>query len=76
MGLVAYFWFDIPMLGLVIALSMLINLGLAGFIGSVVPLTLKKLGYDPAVGSSVILTALTDALGFFSFLLLAKMILL
>lgn len=76
MGLVAYFWFDITMLGLVIALSMLINLGLAGFIGSVVPLTLKKLGYDPAVGSSVILTALTDALGFFSFLLLAKMILL
>ena len=76
MSIIAYVWFDMYALGVVIALSMLINLSLAGFIGSVVPLSLKKLGYDPAVGSSVILTALTDALGFFSFLLLAKLILL
>ena len=76
MGSVAYLWFGIHLLGVVIALSMLINLGLAGFIGSIVPRSLNKIGYDPAGGSSVILTALTEALGFLSFLLLAKLILL
>ncbi|WP_291953078.1 magnesium transporter [Campylobacter sp.] len=76
MGIITFIWFKTTMLGLVIALSMLINLALAGFIGSFVPLTLKKFKIDPAVGSSVVITAITDALGFFSFLLLAKMILL
>ncbi|AJC88142.1 magnesium transporter [Campylobacter insulaenigrae] len=76
MSIITFVWFKTLMLGLVIALSMLINLALAGFIGSFVPLTLKKLKIDPAVGSSVVITAITDALGFFSFLLLAKMILL
>lgn len=76
MSIIAFIWFKTAMLGLVIALSMLINLALAGFIGSFVPLTLKKFKIDPAVGSSVVITAITDALGFFSFLLLAKMMLL
>lgn len=76
MSIIAFIWFKTTMLGLVIALSMLINLALAGFVGSFVPLTLKKFKIDPAVGSSVVITAITDALGFFSFLLLAKMMLL
>lgn len=76
MSIIAFIWFKTALLGLVIALSMLINLALAGFVGSFVPLTLKKFKIDPAVGSSVVITAITDGLGFFSFLLLAKMILL
>ncbi|EHS0799684.1 magnesium transporter [Campylobacter lari] len=76
MSIIAFIWFKTALLGLVIALSMLINLALAGFVGSFVPLTLKKIKIDPAVGSSVVITAITDGLGFFSFLLLAKMILL
>ncbi|EAI4827349.1 magnesium transporter [Campylobacter lari] len=76
MSTIAFIWFKTALLGLVIALSMLINLALAGFVGSFVPLTLKKFKIDPAVGSSVVITAITDGLGFFSFLLLAKMILL
>ena len=55
---------------------MIINLTLAGFFGTVIPLTLKKLGIDPAVGSSVVLTTFTDIIGFFSFLGLATWILL
>lgn len=76
MGFVAYFWFNIKLLGVVIALSMLINLTLAGFFGTIIPLTLKKFGIDPAVGSSVLLTTVTDIVGFFSFLGLATWILL
>lgn len=76
MSIIAFIWFKTALLGLVMALSMLINLALAGFVGSFVPLTLKKFKIDPAVGSSVVITAITDGLGFFSFLLLAKMILL
>jgi len=75
MGIIAWIWFDIPLLGVVIALSMVINLLSAGFFGSVVPLVLKNLKIDPAIGSSVILTTVTDIVGFFSFLGLAKLIL-
>ncbi len=76
MGLIAYFWFKIELLGLVIALSMIINLLMAGFFGASVPLLLKKLDIDPAIGSTVILTTVTDVVGFFSFLGLATLILL
>ncbi len=76
MGVIAYFWFDMPLLGVVIALSMLINLLAAGFFGATVPLILKGLGIDPAVGSTVLLTTVTDVVGFFSFLGLATLILL
>ncbi len=76
MGIVASIWFDKGMLGIVIALSMMINLLSAGFFGSVVPLFLKKMEVDPAIGSTVILTTVTDVVGFFSFLGLATVILL
>lgn len=75
-GFIAYIWFDMKLLGVVIALSMVINLFIAGLVGSMTPLVLKKAGVDPAVGSSVILTFFTDAVGFFSFLGLATWILL
>jgi magnesium transporter len=75
-GIVAYVWFDKPLLGVVIALSLVINIFLSGFFGALIPLGLKKLNIDPAVGSTVILTTATDVIGFFSFLLLAKHILL
>ncbi len=76
MGIIAYFWFDIELLGVVIALSMLINLLIAGFFGAGIPLFLKKLDVDPAIGSTVILTTITDVVGFLSFLGLATWILL
>ncbi|RLA71484.1 MAG: magnesium transporter [Epsilonproteobacteria bacterium] len=76
MGLIASIWFDKGLLGIVIALSMIINLLSAGFIGSMVPLLLKKMEIDPAIGSTVILTTVTDVVGFFSFLGLATIILL
>ncbi len=75
-GIIAYLWFDIPMLGVVIGLSMIINLIGAGFFGSVIPLVLQKAGVDPAIGSTVLLTTVTDVVGFFSFLGLASLILL
>ena len=76
MGVIASIWFNIPMLGVVIALSMLINLFMAGFFGAIIPLLLKKIDVDPAIGSTVILTTVTDIVGFFSFLGLATYILL
>ena len=76
MGAIAWIWFDMPLLGVVIGLSMIINLLMAGFFGAIIPLLLKKLNIDPAVGSSVILTTVTDVMGFFSFLGLAKVMLL
>jgi magnesium transporter len=75
LGLIAYMWFSMPMLGVVIGLSMIINLFAAGFFGAVIPLILKRANIDPAVGSSVILTTVTDVVGFFSFLGLAKWLL-
>ena len=76
MGLIAWIWFHIPLLGVVIGLSMIINLLMAGFFGAMIPLALKWLNIDPAIGSTVILTTITDVVGFFSFLGLAKIILL
>ncbi len=76
MGVVAYFWFHMPMLGVVIGISMVVNLLFAGFFGAVIPMLLTKMGSDPAIGSSVVLTTVTDVVGFFSFLGLATLILL
>jgi magnesium transporter len=76
MGIIASIWFDKAMLGIVIALSMIVNLFMAGFFGATIPLLLKKMEIDPAIGSTVILTTVTDVVGFFSFLGLATIILL
>ena len=76
MGIIASVWFDKGLLGVVIGISMVINLFSAGFFGSMIPLLLKKMNIDPAIGSTVILTTITDIVGFFSFLGLATIILL
>jgi len=76
MGLIAYIWFHDYKLGIVIGAAMIINLLCAGLFGATIPLILKKLGVDPAVASSVLLTTVTDIVGFFAFLGLAKVILL
>ncbi len=75
MGIVAFVWFDIPKLGLVIGLAMIINLLVAGGFGALIPLLLKRMNIDPAVGSTVLLTTATDVFGFLSFLGLASLIL-
>ena len=54
---------------------MIITLFCAGFFGAIIPLVLKKIEIDPAIGSTVILTTVTDIMGFFSFLALAKYLL-
>lgn len=75
-GLVAHVWFGIAGLGFVIAAAMLINLAGAGFFGAIIPMSLKRFGIDPAVASPVLLTTMTDVIGFLSFLGLATWILL
>ncbi|MGE5767124.1 MAG: magnesium transporter [Bacteroidota bacterium] len=75
-GSTAWFWFGDPMLGAIIGVAMVINLVVAALAGALVPLGLEKLGVDPAVASSVLVTTMTDVVGFFAFLGLATLILL
>lgn len=67
-GGVAGAWFQDPTLGLVLAAAMLLTVMLATLLGILVPLTLDKLGADPAVSSGVFVTTITDMFGFFVFL--------
>lgn len=73
-GAIAYFWFKIPALGVVIAISTIINILIAGFSGAFIPYMLNRLKIDPAIASTVILTTITDLIGFLSFLGLAKLL--
>ena len=75
-GAVAWIWFDMPSIGIIIAAAMVINLVVAALSGALVPLGLEKVGVDPAVASSVVLTTVTDIIGFFAFLGLATLFLL
>jgi magnesium transporter len=75
-AIVASLWFGNPLIGAVIAAAMVINLLVAGFIGVSAPLALDRMGVDPAVASSVVVTATTDVVGFFTFLGLAAWVLL
>lgn len=70
-GVVAMLWFDDMQLGLVIGAALVINLVAAALAGAALPLLLKRMGIDPALAGSVILTTITDVVGFFSFLGLA-----
>tara|TARA_B100000686_G_scaffold116504_1_gene123826 strand:- start:12240 stop:13643 length:1404 start_codon:yes stop_codon:yes gene_type:complete len=74
-GLVAALWFGEKSLGYVIALAMMFNLFIAGFFGAAIPLLLQRWKVDPALGASILLTTVTDVVGFFVFLGLAQMIL-
>ena len=63
-------------LGLVIGTALIFNMAIAGFAGTVVPVTLDKLGIDPALASGTFVTTTTDVMGFFIFLGLASKVLL
>lgn len=70
-AVVAIIWYHEPRLGIIIGTSMAINLVVAALSGVLIPLAVKKLGADPALASGVVLTTVTDVVGFFSFLALA-----
>jgi magnesium transporter len=79
-GLVVILWFnqveDRYLLGGIIAGAMIINMVVAGIAGVLLPLSLDRIGVDPAVASGVFVTTVTDVIGFFAFLGLASAILL
>lgn len=64
------------LLGVVIGVSMIANLVIAGFFGALTPLLLDRIGYDPATSATIFITTATDVLGFFVFLGLAQVVLL
>jgi len=70
-GLVAWWWMDNVVLGLVIGTALAINTVIAVSIGGVVPLVVKRLGQDPAAASGPLLTTITDIAGFFLVLSIA-----
>jgi magnesium transporter len=67
----ASLWFDDWMIGAIIAAAMVINLITAGVAGAVIPLAMKRYSIDPALAGGVVLTTVTDVVGFMSFLGLA-----
>jgi magnesium transporter len=75
-GIVAFAWFHSALLSAVIALALVINFLAAAMAGVLLPLMLKRMNIDPAVAGTVVVTAVTDVIGFFSFLGLATLILL
>ncbi len=76
LGLIVWAWFGNPMLSLVIGTALTLNLLTAAAGGVLVPLAIKRAGFDPALAGGVILTTLTDVMGFLAFLGLATLILL
>ena len=72
-GFIAWLWKGIPVLGLILGLAMIISVFVGTFAGALIPLALKRLKLDPALGSQIFLTAFTDAFGFLSFLGLATL---
>jgi magnesium transporter len=74
-GLFAYFLYHSVPLGLVMTSAMLLNLIVGAIVGMTIPLVMQKMGRDPAIGSSVMITAITDSGGFFIFLGLATIFL-
>ncbi len=74
-AVVAILWFDDLAIGGIIAVAMVINLIAAAFAGATIPLIMQRLGIDPALSASVVLTTVTDVVGFFVFLGLATVLL-
>ncbi|WP_429143112.1 magnesium transporter [Aeromonas hydrophila] len=76
MGVATYILYQDAALGAVMTLAMMLNLLVAALMGVIIPMTMSRLGRDPAVGASVMITAITDTGGFFIFLGLATLFLL
>jgi magnesium transporter len=75
LGVVGLVWFGSPLLGAVIGAALVINMVIAGFAGTVVPVVLDKLKIDPALASGTFVATTTDVMGFFIFLGLASVVL-
>lgn len=75
-GIVASIWFDSAAIGLVIGMAIVINIAAAALSGVLIPVLLERLKIDPALSGSVILTTVTDVVGFVAFLGLGTMVLL
>jgi magnesium transporter len=73
-AIIVFFWADSYGLAMVIGVSMVFSMVIAGFSGAVIPIILKSIGQDPAQSSSIILTTVTDIVGFMSFLGLATLL--
>ncbi len=67
-AIIVQFWFQESKLSLLIGISMVLNMIVAGLFGILVPVSLKKANIDPALASSVFVTTITDVIGFLSFL--------
>jgi magnesium transporter len=72
-AIAAALWFGDTTLGLIIAIAIVINLVTAGFVGALLPMTLQRMKIDPALAGGVILTTVTDVVGFLAFLGLASL---
>jgi magnesium transporter len=72
-GIVVFLITQIPVLGYIIGFAMFSNMFIAASAGTLIPLTLKRFGIDPAIASTIFVTTATDVLGFLSFLGLASM---
>jgi magnesium transporter len=75
-GCIVSLWFDNINIGILIAVALMINLVFAALAGASIPMVLQRLNIDPALAGGVILTTVTDVLGFFVFLGLATIYLL
>jgi magnesium transporter len=67
-AVVATYWFGQPALGVIVAVALVINLVIAAIAGTVLPLIMRKLLIDPALAGGVVLTTITDVVGFMTFL--------
>jgi len=67
-GIIVQFWFKEFNLSILIGVSMILNMIVAGLFGILIPVSLKKFNIDPAIASSVFVTTITDVIGFLSFL--------
>jgi magnesium transporter len=76
LGLIVFGWFQDAILGGIIAAALTVNLFVAGLFGAMVPIALDRMGLDPAPAAGVLLTTITDVVGFCSFLGLATWLLL
>ena len=74
-GGITYLWFESLVLSLVISIAMVINLISSAIAGILIPIILRKFNQDPAIAGSVVVTTVTDVIGFFSFLGLAAIFL-
>jgi magnesium transporter len=72
-GIGVYFWSGSIGLVYIIAIAMVVSMVAAGLAGALVPILLRRFGQDPATASSIILTTVTDVVGFFSFLGIATL---